>query len=171
MTWTGAVSSTSDGMHCSFAEGGNSIVSDHSHPHVTTGALTARLREAGYKVTPPRKAVLQVIEEEGDHLNPAEVLEHARSIYPKIGRATVYRTLELLTELGIVRPIYLGESGPTYIRAEGGHHHMVCSRCGKVIEFDECVAGAMVDELRERYGFQVHSHLLEFYGLCKACGA
>lgn len=128
-----------------------------------------QLRAAGYKITSSRSAVLDVIAQEGEHLNPAEILEHARSIHPKLGRATVYRTLELLTELGVVRPIYVGENGPNYIRAQGGHHHMVCSCCGQVIDFDQCVAGSMVDELMERYGFEVQSHLLEFYGLCAAC--
>lgn len=130
-----------------------------------------RLRAAGYKITPPRLAVLQVIEQEGEHLDPAEILTRAQTIHPAIGRATVYRTLEMLTQLGIVRPIYVGEHGPTYIRAEGGHHHLVCSSCGKVMDFEQCVADQMVQELTERFGFQIKSHLLEFYGLCLHCQA
>ena len=128
-----------------------------------------RLRRAGYKLTPPRRAVLQVIEQDGEHLNPSEILARAQAIHPGVGRATVYRTLELLTQLQIVRPIYLGEGGPTYIRAEGGHHHLVCSGCGRVVDFDECVAEAMVQELSERFGYLIQSHLLEFYGLCGDC--
>lgn len=130
-----------------------------------------RLRDAGYKVTPTRLAVLDVIGQEGEHLNPNEILEQARQIHPALGRATVYRTLELLTELGIVRPIYVGDSGPTYIRAEGGHHHLVCSSCGRVQDFDQCMADDMAHELTERFGFQIQSHLLEFYGVCPACQA
>ena len=130
-----------------------------------------RLRAAGHKITPPRLAVLEVIEQEGEHLNPAEILTRAQAIYPALGRATVYRTLELLTQLGIVRPIYVGEYGPTYIRAEGGHHHLVCSTCGIVIDFDQCAAEQMTQELSERFGFQIKSHLLEFYGLCERCKA
>ncbi|MDQ3248091.1 MAG: transcriptional repressor [Chloroflexota bacterium] len=133
--------------------------------------LIDRLRGAGYKITPPRLAVLDVIEQEGEHLNPAEILTQAQAIYPALGRATVYRTLELLTQLGIVRPIYVGEHGPTYIRAEGGHHHLVCSNCGIVIDFDQCAAEQMTQELSERFGFQIKSHLLEFYGLCERCHA
>ncbi|MCL4859993.1 MAG: transcriptional repressor [Caldilineaceae bacterium] len=132
-------------------------------------ATIDRLRAAGYKITPPRLAVLQVIKQEGEHLNPAEILARAQAIHPSVGRATVYRTLELLTQLNIVRPIYVGESGPTYIRAEGGHHHLVCSDCGKIVDFDQCVAEQMVDELTERFGFVIKSHLLEFYGLCGDC--
>jgi Fur family transcriptional regulator, ferric uptake regulator len=130
-----------------------------------------RLRTAGYKITPPRLAVLQVIEQDGEHLNPTEILKRAQAIYPAVGRATVYRTLELLTQLQIVRPIYVGESGPTYIRAEGGHHHLVCAQCQTIIDFDQCVADQMVQELSERFGFTIQSHLLEFYGVCAACRA
>lgn len=127
------------------------------------------LRDAGYKITPSRLAVLEVIQERGEHLNPAEILVQARAIHPGIGRATVYRTLELLTQLGIVRPIYVGEEGPTYIRAAGGHHHLVCSRCGLVVEFEQCMADEMAQDLHTRFGFRIDSHLLEFYGLCAAC--
>jgi Fur family ferric uptake transcriptional regulator len=128
-----------------------------------------RLRAAGYKITPPRLAVLQVIERDGEHLNPGEIIQRAQAIHASVGRATVYRTLELLTQLHIIRPIYVGEQGPTYIRAEGGHHHLVCSACGVVVDFDQCVAEQMVQELSERFGFQINSHLLEFYGLCHRC--
>lgn len=134
-----------------------------------TDLFVDRLRAAGYKITPPRLAVLQVIEQEGEHLDPAQILTRAQAIHPAIGRATVYRTLEMLTQLGIVRPIYVGEHGPTYIRAEGGHHHLVCSSCGRVVDFEQCVADQMVQELTERFGFQIKSHLLEFYGLCLRC--
>ncbi|MBW7882027.1 MAG: transcriptional repressor [Caldilineaceae bacterium] len=131
--------------------------------------LIERLRDAGYKVTPPRLAVLEVIQREGVHLNPNEILQQVQEIHPQTGRATVYRTLELLTSLGIVRPIYVGDNGPTYIRAEGGHHHLVCSCCGKVVDFDQCVADTMEKELELRFGFQIKSHLLEFYGVCADC--
>lgn len=131
--------------------------------------LLQQLRTAGYKVTPARQAVLQVIEQEDAHLDPSEILERAQKLYPAIGRATVYRTLELLTHLNLVRPIYIGEHGPTYIRTEGGHHHLVCSNCGTVIDFDQCMADQMATELAERFGFQIQSHLLEFYGQCAAC--
>ena len=128
-----------------------------------------RLRAAGYKLTPARQAVLDSIPAADEHLNPAEILAHGRTLYPALGRATVYRTLELLTTLGIVRPIYIGEAGPTYIRAQGGHHHLVCSRCGIMVDFDRCIADEMVNDLHERFGFTISSHLLEFYGLCPKC--
>ena len=115
--------------------------------------------------------MLEIIQREGEHLNPNEILARAQAIHPQTGRATVYRTLELLRQLGIVRPIYVGDSGPTYIRAEGGHHHLVCARCGRVVDFEQCVADSMEHDLETRFGFRILSHLLEFYGLCPNCQA
>lgn len=131
--------------------------------------LAEKLRCAGYRVTPSRRAVLDVLAQEGKHLNPNQVLDQAKAIHAGIGRATVYRTLDLLTQLGIVRPIYVGEDGPIYIHAEGGHHHLVCTCCGQIVDFERCSAGEMAQELSERFGFDINSHLLEFYGLCPDC--
>ncbi|MBI3960006.1 MAG: transcriptional repressor [Chloroflexi bacterium] len=134
-----------------------------------TSPLTTRLRAAGYRLTPARLAVLAVVETSHAHLTPALVLDEAKTHAPQIGRATVYRTLELLTELGVLRPIYLGDGGVYFIRAEGGHHHLVCTGCGQMVEFDECMAEEMIHDLQERFGFQIDSHLLEFHGRCPAC--
>jgi Fur family transcriptional regulator, ferric uptake regulator len=127
------------------------------------------VQSAGFKLTPPRQAVLEALESGDGHMTPAEVLERAQAIYPGLGRATVYRTLELLTSLGVVRPIFLGERGVCLTLAEGGHHHLVCSDCGTVIEFDECAVGELEQELAQRLNFQIRGHLLEFYGLCEQC--
>jgi Fur family ferric uptake transcriptional regulator len=69
----------------------------------------------------------------------------------------------------LAAPRSIGEHGPTYIRAEGGHHHLVCSTCGIIIDFDQCMAGDMMRDLSDRFGFQIQSHLLEFYGTCVNC--
>jgi Fur family ferric uptake transcriptional regulator len=132
-------------------------------------SMSERLRGAGYRLTAPRLAVLQVVEAAGEHLGYAETLERGRAIYPALGRATVYRTLELLTELGVLRPLYLGEGGVRFAHVSEGHHHLVCLDCGVAIHFDECPAGELEQALEERLGFQIQSHMLEFYGLCKEC--
>lgn len=133
--------------------------------------LINQLRTAGYKITPARLAVLQVLAESADHLVSTTVLERGRAIYPKLGRATVYRTLELLTELRVLRPIYGGSDGLHFIRAEGGHHHLVCADCGDIVEFDDCVATELAHDLEDRFGFTIQSHLLEFYGVCAQCAS
>ena len=131
--------------------------------------LAARLKVAGYKLTAPRQAVAQVLEQEGLHLSPNEILAQGKQIYPKLSRATVYRTLDLLTELGLIRPIYLHDASQRYVTTQGGHHHLVCTDCGAAFEFEQCEADQLAVTLTERFGFEIHSHLLEFYGLCRIC--
>ncbi|HRX03511.1 MAG: transcriptional repressor [Anaerolineae bacterium] len=131
--------------------------------------VTERMQLAGYKLTPPRLAVLQVLDETDEHLSRAQILERVQAVQPAIGRATVYRTLELLIRLGVVRPIYLGEQNVCFTRADRGHHHLICSECGQVVEFDECTVGQLQETLAQRLNFDIRGHLLEFYGLCERC--
>jgi Fur family ferric uptake transcriptional regulator len=131
--------------------------------------LAEELRRAGHKLTVPRQAVLQVLEQEGEHLSPNEILARGKQFCPKLSRATVYRTLDLLTDLGLIRPIYLHDSSQRYVSAQGGHHHLVCTDCGIAFEFERCDADELVAPLAERFRFEIHSHLLEFYGLCHTC--
>lgn len=131
--------------------------------------LAGRLHSAGYRLTPPRRAVLEVLEASHEHLSHAEVLKRAQAIYPMLGRATVYRTLELLTSMGVVRPIYLGAQGVCFTRADSAHHHMICSCCGAVTEIEGCAIDEMQEDLSERLHFSIKGHLLEFYGLCEQC--
>ncbi|MGQ9601186.1 MAG: Fur family transcriptional regulator [Candidatus Bipolaricaulia bacterium] len=132
--------------------------------------LLEHLAAAGYRLTAPRRAVLQVLEEAGTHLRPEEVLERARLIYPGLGRATVYRTLALLTGLGLLRPTYLKGGRPARLACvQGGYHHLVCLACGHSFGFEECLEGGLEEELARRFNFKIKSHLLEFYGLCPDC--
>ncbi|MEM7129741.1 MAG: Fur family transcriptional regulator [Chloroflexota bacterium] len=134
-----------------------------------TKQIIERLRAGGAKITPARKAIVHSIHRNDHHLIPNDIWIRAKEQYPAVGRATVYRTLELLTQLGILRPIYTGPGSLSYIWAEGGHHHVVCSSCGDILEFEECVVGELMNRLEDQYGYQIHSHLLEFYGLCYGC--
>ena len=131
--------------------------------------LAEKLKLAGYKLTGSRLAVIEVLETHPEHLDHTQILLAGKKIYPQLSRATVYRTMELLVELDLFRPLYLSDPTQRFISTTGGHHHLVCSTCGKVVDFDQCVADEMVQELTERFGFQINSHLLEFYGLCASC--
>jgi Fur family ferric uptake transcriptional regulator len=90
--------------------------------------LTLKLKVEGYKLTQARLAIAQVLEQEDRHLSLEEILRLGRQIYPALGRATVYRTLDLLTKLGVIRPILLGNNCQRYIPIERGHHHLLCSQ-------------------------------------------
>ncbi len=121
-----------------------------------------KMRGGGYKATPQRMAVLRALIAE-QH----QSLEEIRARCPEVGLVTVYRTLGLLTELGIARRLDFGD-GARYELAEDHHHHLVCESCGDVSEFEQCP----LDPVRlalEDYEFEVRSHSLEVYGRCAGC--
>lgn len=122
------------------------------------------MRSWGHKATPQRIAVLRALAEE-QH----QSMEEIRRRCPEIGMVTVYRTLNLLSELGIVRRLDLGD-GARYELAEDHHHHMICESCGDISEFEECP----LDPKRlllppQSADFEVRSHSVEVYGRCGAC--
>jgi Fe2+ or Zn2+ uptake regulation protein len=135
----------------------------------TTCNLADKLKAAGHKLTLPRRAVLEVLESSHEHLNHTQILAEGQKIYPLLSRATVYRTMELLVELNLMRPLYLNDPTQRFVAALGGHHHLVCSGCGVIIEFEHCPADQMAQQLAEEHNFQIHSHLLEFKGVCAEC--
>jgi len=128
------------------------------------------LRAKGYKLTLQRLTVLHVIQGVSEHLTPAEVLERGRGICPRLGLTTVYRTLDLLSELGFVRRIHVEEGCHGYARAEERDgHHLVCQGCHRVVGFPCFGLGELIEEMASRTGFAVETHLLELSGLCPAC--
>lgn len=120
-------------------------------------------------MTRSRLAVLEVLETHREHLDHSQILEEGKKIYPQLSRATVYRTMEMLVDLSLFRPLYLSEPTQRFVSASGGHHHLVCSKCGAIFEFENCHADQLSQELSEKYRFQIISHLLEFQGLCEKC--
>jgi Fur family ferric uptake transcriptional regulator len=136
----------------------------------TLDAVFDQLSRSGYRVTRPRRAVVQALLEDEGHQSPAEVCIRARAHYPGIGLVTVYRTLELLAELGLVRRIHAGNGCHDYAIASHGHrHHLICRCCGAAIEFDGCDLSPLFDKIGESTGYRVDEHLLELVGLCPAC--
>jgi len=131
--------------------------------------LAQQLKKAGYKLTPARLAVLQVLENNHDHLCHNQILEEGQKIYPKLSRATVYRTMDTLVELQLMRPLYLNDPTQRFVSAAGGHHHLICTKCGATIEFDSCTVDVLAQKLETQFGFEIHNHLLEFQGTCAGC--
>ncbi len=129
------------------------------------------IREAGYKLTNARLTVLHVIEESSGHITSTEILEKVNAVDSRVGRASVFRTLDLLIRLAIIRPTYIGSNvTPRYVMLpDGHHHHIVCIKCNRTIEFHDCGLDAMKAELERRLDVKLTGHLLEFYGLCQDC--
>jgi Fe2+ or Zn2+ uptake regulation protein len=138
---------------------------------VMSDDILSSLREAGKRVTAPRRAVAQAISEADGWLRPHEIHRRGQRIHRPLGLVTVYRTLALLLDPGCVRRIHLDDGCHGYARAQLDHgHHLVCRRCQQVIEF----AGVedmqpVISRLAQRTGFLVEDHMLELVGLCPSC--
>lgn len=128
------------------------------------------LKRQGYKLTPQRRAVIQAIISSQDHLTPVGIYEKVNRGYRHISLVTIYRTLEILAGLGLLCELHAGGIGPSYtIDAPEHHHHLICSRCGIVVDFTTHNLSRLERRLSESKGFRIDSHLLEFVGMCRDC--
>jgi Fur family ferric uptake transcriptional regulator len=131
----------------------------------------ARLRESGHRLTPQREMVLAAVEKLR-HATPDEVYAEVRTHSDSINLSTVYRTLELLDELGLIRHAHLSDRAPTYHAASGHEHaHLVCRRCGAVVSIDRSEAEAALRPLVGGHGFEPDYGHLTVFGVCARCRA
>ena len=136
---------------------------------LTSRKIIAVLRQHGYKLTPQRRQVIEEIASQ-DHLTPAAIYEKVRQRDHNIGLVTIYRTLKILSELGLICELHAGGSCHSYtIGSSGHHHHLVCSNCGTVVDFTGYDLGELERRLSKETGFEVEDHLLEFVGVCQDC--
>ena len=137
---------------------------------LTERKIVTALRQHGYKLTPQRRLVIQAIASNQEHLTPAAIYEKVHQERPGVGLVTVYRTLEILSKLGLICELHAGDSCRSYtISFVGHHHHLICSNCGRVVALPACELEAAEQDLSRRTGFRIDGHLLEFVGLCQAC--
>jgi Fur family transcriptional regulator, ferric uptake regulator len=137
---------------------------------VKTPELSADLHENRRKLTRPRQVVLGIIARAQRHLTPAEIFRQAKGKYPQLGLTTVYRTLELLVELGYIRRVHLSDGCHSYVASAQAHgHHLVCSVCGRAEEFSECDLDSLMQSLHAKTGYQIDVHVLELMGQCPSC--
>jgi Fur family transcriptional regulator, ferric uptake regulator len=147
----------------------------HSHSHSKNRAnlkdLTARLREKSRKITGPRQAILEILRSHPHPLTNKEIL----SAMPKgdCDLATVYRSMHLLENIGLVKRFDFGDGAARYeLVAEGDdghHHHLICTQCADVVEIEECFLKELEERIAEKNGFKSITHKLEFFGLCPEC--
>ncbi len=120
----------------------------------------------GYRVTAPRRAVIEAVLR---HSRPFTA-EQLVSELPRIGRATVYRTLEILASVDVLTRLLQPGGHPAYVVSQPGHrHHLVCSECGTVIAFTRCPVDELVRDLTRDTAFAIHGHHLEIFGVCPSC--
>ncbi len=128
------------------------------------------LRKRGYRLTPQRHMILSVIQEADGHLNVDQILERVQERNPYVSLSTVYRTLELLRELGLVRENHLPGEQPHYEMAEStAHHHLVCRKCRTVIHLEDTLLGNLHEQLQQQYTFHGLTLDLVAAGYCDAC--
>ncbi|MFJ9853663.1 Fur family transcriptional regulator [Streptomyces sp. NPDC101150] len=127
------------------------------------------LRRRGYRLTPQRQLVLEAVDRL-EHATPDDILTEVRKTAGSVNISTVYRTLELLEELGLVSHAHLGHGSPTYHLADRHHHiHLVCRDCTDVIEADLSVADLLTTQLRGQFGFETDMKHFAIFGRCAAC--
>jgi len=137
----------------------------------TEKRIERELRRHGHKITPQRRAVIDAIVQSREHLTPAAIHERVRNEYPGIGLVTIYRTLEMLAGLGFICEMHAGGSCRSYLmrRPAEHHHHLICSGCGKVVDFTDCDLDGLERRLAKETSFKINGHLLEFLGQCRKC--
>ena len=146
---------------------------------VNSPRLHGRFRNAGFRLTLPRQAILNVLAENPKHSSAEEIFLSVHENYPGIGLATIYRTLDLLTQINLISKFYFGDGHSRYELAsettKEHHHHMVCTQCGQIIDYSdfmeeevEFIKG-LEAELSKNHKFKINSHQIHFYGLCERC--
>jgi Fur family ferric uptake transcriptional regulator len=130
-------------------------------------SIVQRLEERKYRITPARLAVVTAVLDHSGHFGVDDVLGRV----PEVGRATVFRTMKLLSEMGMLCRVLLEDGSLRYrvSRHQGHHHHLVCVSCASVQELDACMASDMLGDLARSTGYEIEGHWLEFFGRCAAC--
>ena len=134
----------------------------------------------GYRMTVPRQAVLNVLSKTSGHPSAEDIYLEVHRIYPNIGLTTVYRTLELLVQMGLAFKFDFGDGRARYELSEGPkgighHHHLVCTGCGRIIDYTDFIEDEMdllkrtEEGLSKKFDFKITNHLIQFHGLCDKC--
>jgi Fur family ferric uptake transcriptional regulator len=140
---------------------------------VRLSSVYRKLKEGSKRLTPQRELVIRIFSEHpGEHLSAEEVHQLVKKDFQDIGLATVYRALEMLTQLGILTRISFDDGRSRYEfnqEETHRHHHMVCVRCGRVEEYGEDLLDTLEERILNERGFTVLDHELKFYGVCRVC--
>lgn len=130
--------------------------------------ITPYLHERGYRITPQRLIVLEILEQAGEHLSPGEIVREACQRMPGINEATVYRTLEFLCEQGLAHRAYL-DGNQVHYEIAHLHHHLICRQCGIEHELDHLVLEDTYAKIEKISGFTLNTSHIIFYGTCPEC--
>jgi Fur family ferric uptake transcriptional regulator len=131
-------------------------------------SLRSTLHGRGMRMTPQRQLVLDAVREL-EHATPERICSHVRRVAPAVNITTVYRTLDLLSELGLVRHTHLGHGAPVYSTEGHEHMHLVCHRCEEVLEVPRELCDELATTIRSQWGFELDAAHLALSGRCRSC--
>ncbi|MBF0252442.1 MAG: transcriptional repressor [Candidatus Omnitrophica bacterium] len=139
-----------------------------------------KFKGCGYRITIPRQAIIELLQKTDKHLSAEDVYIEVHKKFPQIGLTTVYRTLEILTGMGIIFKSDFGDGRFRYELVEGSHiehhHHLVCTQCKRIIDYTDFIDEEVeflkrVEKgLSKKHKFNITNHIIQFYGLCEQCG-
>jgi Fur family ferric uptake transcriptional regulator len=139
-----------------------------------------KFRGRGYRLTIPREVILNALSKTSDHLSAEDIYMAIHKFYPAIGLTTIYRTLELLVQMGLIFKFDFGDKRARYELAAGPqgkrhHHHLVCTECGKIVDYTDFIDDEVEllkrteKGLSDKYNIRITNHLIQFYGICEKC--
>jgi Fe2+ or Zn2+ uptake regulation protein len=134
-----------------------------------TESISQNIRSRGFRLTPQRLTILQVLHHAGGHLTPIEVYEIASQTMPGLTETTVYRTLEFLAENGFALAAHIGSGKLVYEVAGHDHHHVICRGCGHEMEVSHQQLEDLYRQIEQSTGFRLTTSHLTFFGLCPDC--
>ena len=129
------------------------------------------IKEQGLKATSQREDIAQVFFSTDRHISVEELYSEVRRLNPRVGYATVYRTMKLLKECGLAEERHFADGQARFEKLEDERHHdhIICERCGRIIEFTQPQIERLQEEVAQRFGFVATTHKMEIYGICKDC--
>ena len=143
---------------------------DHHHQPQDLSDLTDRLRRRARKITGPRKQILELLR---SHPHPMTNKEVHAALGGGCDLATVYRSMHMLVEMGMVKRFDFGDGVARFEMVHGGaddhHHHLICRECAKIVEIDDCFPREFEQQIASASGYQEVTHSLEFFGVCPDC--
>ena len=151
---------------------GTEVTAEPGTAQLTGPEATLRrtLHERGFRMTPQRQLVLDAVAQLG-HATPEQICASVQRLAPAVNITTVYRTLDLLERIGVIRHTHLGHGAPSYSVHEHEHVHLVCHRCGKLEEIPTSLLEQLAERVRGERGFRLDATHVALFGVCADCAA
>lgn len=131
--------------------------------------LLEQLIDNGFKITPQRRMILDILKKSSRHLTAEEIANEVKKIQPSVSVATVYRNLNLMVDISLLNRFKLHNGPARYQINQGHNHHLICMECGETVSLDICPMQEKITQLIDEIGFKVDDHYFEITGICKDC--